>query len=165
MRSSASAKHGSGQDSCSRSLRESFDDHGPATLDDFLRRNSGIRTCGGVLGPAGSLLLDRRTRQFDAGSMGSRDRSSEAESSPCLQRGPAKTCWTRLRTSGLRTSFRSIFKESRPIEPVVLAWMPAASLYFRDPDGNLIEFLSMLPDAPQPGLGIVRWSRWKASSI
>jgi lactoylglutathione lyase len=46
-------------------------------------------------------------------------------------------------------------------EPVVLAWMPAASLYFHDPDGNLLEFLSMLPDAPQPELGVVGWSRWK----
>jgi len=46
-------------------------------------------------------------------------------------------------------------------EPVVLAWMPAASIYFRDPDGNLLEFLSMLPDAPQPELGVIGWSRWK----
>jgi lactoylglutathione lyase len=46
-------------------------------------------------------------------------------------------------------------------EPVVLAWMPAASLYFHDPDGNLLELLAMLPDAPQPGLGVVSWSRWK----
>jgi hypothetical protein len=38
--------------------------------------------------------------------------------------------------------------------------MPAASLYFRDPDGNLLELLSMLPDSPQPELGIVAWSRW-----
>src|SRR5215471_10652584 len=45
-------------------------------------------------------------------------------------------------------------------EPVVIAWMPAASLYFRDPDGNLLEFLSMLPDPPQPDLGVVAWSRW-----
>ena len=45
-------------------------------------------------------------------------------------------------------------------EPVVLAWMPAASLYFHDPDGNLLEFLSMLPDAPEPELGVVDWSRW-----
>jgi lactoylglutathione lyase len=37
-------------------------------------------------------------------------------------------------------------------EPVVLAWMPAVSLFFHDPDGNLLEFLSMLPDAPQPDL-------------
>lgn len=45
-------------------------------------------------------------------------------------------------------------------EPVVLAWMPAASLYFRDPDGNLLEFLAMLPDAPEPELGVIGWSEW-----
>ena len=45
-------------------------------------------------------------------------------------------------------------------EPVVLGWMPAASLYFRDPDGNMLELLSMLSDPPQPELGIVGWSRW-----
>jgi lactoylglutathione lyase len=48
-------------------------------------------------------------------------------------------------------------------EPVVFAWMPAASLFFRDPDGNLLEFLSMLPDAPQCDLGVVGWSRWKSA--
>ena len=46
-------------------------------------------------------------------------------------------------------------------EPVVLGWMPAASVYFRDPDGNLLEYLCMLPDAPQPGLGVISWSRWR----
>jgi lactoylglutathione lyase len=45
-------------------------------------------------------------------------------------------------------------------EPVVLAWMPAASLYFRDPDGNMLELLSMLPDPAQPELGIVSWKCW-----
>lgn len=45
-------------------------------------------------------------------------------------------------------------------EPVVLGWMPAASLYFLDPDGNMLELLSMLPDTPRPELGIVGWSRW-----
>ena len=45
-------------------------------------------------------------------------------------------------------------------EPVVLAWMPAASLYFHDPDGNLLEYLAMLPDSPQPERGIVTWSHW-----
>ena len=52
------------------------------------------------------------------------------------------------------------FWENPADEPVVLAWMPAASLYFRDPDGNLLEFLTMLPEPPQPELGIVGWSRW-----
>jgi lactoylglutathione lyase len=46
-------------------------------------------------------------------------------------------------------------------EPVVLAWMPAASLFFHDPDGNQLEFLCMLPDPPQPELGVVSWSRWQ----
>jgi len=45
-------------------------------------------------------------------------------------------------------------------EPVVLAWMPAASLYFHDPDGNLLELLAMLPEAPRPEMGVVTWSRW-----
>jgi lactoylglutathione lyase len=48
-------------------------------------------------------------------------------------------------------------------EPVVLAWMPAASLYFRDPDGNLLEFLAMLPETPRRELGVVSWSRWTQS--
>jgi len=45
-------------------------------------------------------------------------------------------------------------------EPVVLAWMPAASLYFHDPDGNLLEFLAMLPEDPKPELGVVKWTEW-----
>lgn len=45
-------------------------------------------------------------------------------------------------------------------EPVVLAWMPAASVYFRDPDNNLLEFISMLPDPPRPDLGVLPWSDW-----
>ena len=45
-------------------------------------------------------------------------------------------------------------------EPVVLAWMPAAALYFHDPDNNLLEFLSMLPESPRPDLGVVGWSQW-----
>jgi lactoylglutathione lyase len=50
-------------------------------------------------------------------------------------------------------------------EPLVFAWMPAASLFFHDPDGNLLEFLSMLPDAPQCDLGVVGWSRWKSAQV
>jgi len=45
--------------------------------------------------------------------------------------------------------------------PVVLAWMPAASLYFHDPDGNLLEFLAMLPQSPRPDLGVATWSQWQ----
>jgi lactoylglutathione lyase len=57
------------------------------------------------------------------------------------------------------------FWEKPTDEPVVFAWMPAASLFFHDPDGNLLEFLSMLSDAPQSDLGVVGWSRWKSAQV
>ena len=46
-------------------------------------------------------------------------------------------------------------------EPVVLAWMPAASVFFRDPDGHLLEYIAMLPHAPRPEQGIVRCGVWE----
>lgn len=49
-------------------------------------------------------------------------------------------------------------------EPIVLAWMPAASLYFHDPDGNLLEFLTMLPDPPRPDLGVIPWTYWRQAT-
>jgi lactoylglutathione lyase len=45
-------------------------------------------------------------------------------------------------------------------EPSVIGWMPAAAVYFRDPDGHLIEYLAMLDDPPQPERGIIPWSDW-----
>lgn len=50
------------------------------------------------------------------------------------------------------------------MEPSVIGWMPAAALYFRDPDGHLIEYLAMLNKEPNPGLGIVPWSEWLGQS-
>jgi lactoylglutathione lyase len=46
-------------------------------------------------------------------------------------------------------------------EPVVLAWMPAASVYFDDPDGHSLEFIAMLDETPRPDLGMVSWSEWR----
>ena len=45
-------------------------------------------------------------------------------------------------------------------EPSVIGWMPAAALYFHDPDGHLLEYLTMLDEDPNPELGIVPWSEW-----
>ena len=47
-------------------------------------------------------------------------------------------------------------------QAVVLAWMPAVSLYFRDPDGHLLEYIAMLSQEPQPELGVIPWSEWNA---
>jgi lactoylglutathione lyase len=49
------------------------------------------------------------------------------------------------------------------MEPSVIAWMPAAALYFRDPDGHLLEYLTMLDEAARPELGIVSWSEWQTA--
>ena len=45
-------------------------------------------------------------------------------------------------------------------EPDVLPWMPAAAVYFEDPDGHLLEYLAMLDEPPRPDAGIVPWSQW-----
>jgi lactoylglutathione lyase len=51
-------------------------------------------------------------------------------------------------------------KIDRSDYPQVFGWMPAVALYFNDPDGHLLEFISMLPDPPRPELGIVTWDEW-----
>jgi lactoylglutathione lyase len=44
-------------------------------------------------------------------------------------------------------------------EPSVIGWMPAAAVYFRDPDGHMLEYLAMLEGPGRPALGIVPWSQ------
>jgi lactoylglutathione lyase len=48
-------------------------------------------------------------------------------------------------------------------EPSVIGWMPAASVYFHDPDGHLLEYIAMLPQNPEPQAGIVPWSAWESA--
>ncbi|HYO83652.1 MAG TPA: hypothetical protein VES20_19780 [Bryobacteraceae bacterium] len=45
-------------------------------------------------------------------------------------------------------------------EPVVLGWMPAVSVDFRGPAGNLLEYLAMLGESAQPDAGVVPWTQW-----
>ncbi|SFJ77272.1 Predicted lactoylglutathione lyase [Thermoflavimicrobium dichotomicum] len=46
-------------------------------------------------------------------------------------------------------------------EPTVHSWMPAASLYFEDPDGHSLEYIALLPEGPRPELGAIPLSRWR----
>jgi lactoylglutathione lyase len=46
-------------------------------------------------------------------------------------------------------------------QPIVFAWMPAASVFFRDPDGNLLEYIAMLSQEPRPEHGILPWRMWE----
>jgi lactoylglutathione lyase len=54
------------------------------------------------------------------------------------------------------------FFGNKTSEPSVIGWMPAAAVYFRDPDGHMLEYLAMLDADPDPGAGIVLWSEWPA---
>jgi len=48
-----------------------------------------------------------------------------------------------------------------PIEPIVHTWMPAASVYFYDPDGNSLEFIHVLSDEPNKELNVMYLSEWQ----
>ena len=52
------------------------------------------------------------------------------------------------------------FFATETTEPSVIGWMPAAAVYFRDPDGHLIEYLAMLDEPARPEAGIVSWSEY-----
>jgi lactoylglutathione lyase len=45
--------------------------------------------------------------------------------------------------------------------PDVLAWMPAAAVYFRDPAGHLLEYIAMLPHRPCSDCGVLPWRMWE----
>ena len=47
-----------------------------------------------------------------------------------------------------------------PIEPIVHTWMPAASVYFEDLDGNELELISLLEGEPESEPRIVYLSEW-----
>ena len=43
----------------------------------------------------------------------------------------------------------------------VFPWLPAVSVYFQDLDGNSLEFLAMLPEAPRTDLELLTWDKWQ----
>jgi catechol 2,3-dioxygenase-like lactoylglutathione lyase family enzyme len=52
--------------------------------------------------------------------------------------------------------------DARPASDlVVLAWMPAAAIYFQDPDGHSLEYISMLPEDARPELGVLNYKDWE----
>ncbi|MEP4034994.1 VOC family protein [Pseudophaeobacter sp.] len=46
-------------------------------------------------------------------------------------------------------------------EPTVIGWMPALSVYCKDPDGHSIEFIAKLPEPPDLGFSHGPYSRWQ----
>jgi lactoylglutathione lyase len=62
-----------------------------------------------------------------------------------------------LAASGI--AVKNFFDEATDL-PSVFSWMPAASIYFDDPDGHLLEFIARLPGPPRPERGIVSLPEW-----
>lgn len=52
------------------------------------------------------------------------------------------------------------FLGSRSKEPMVFAWMPAISIYLKDPDGHELEFIAKLPGKPMPDLHVLTYNQW-----
>ncbi len=46
-------------------------------------------------------------------------------------------------------------------EPSVFGWMPAASIYFNDVDGHLLELIARIDDQPAADIGVVSLAEWE----
>lgn len=46
-------------------------------------------------------------------------------------------------------------------EPSVFGWIPAASIYFNDVDGHLLEFIARLEGEPAPEVAVVSLAEWR----
>ncbi|MGO0061323.1 VOC family protein [Brevibacillus fluminis] len=76
-----------------------------------------------------------------------------------VEREDMKNAVAFLKEKGL--ALRSFSKDGTE-DLEVAAWMPAVAIFFRDLDGNSLEFISMLPDEPRPELGVVKYAEWEA---
>jgi len=54
---------------------------------------------------------------------------------------------------------RNFFGETTDV-PSVFGWVPAASIYFNDPDGHLLEFVAKLPGKAKAEIGVVSLDEW-----
>lgn len=53
------------------------------------------------------------------------------------------------------------FLKNETDNPMVFAWMPALAIYFNDPDGNSLEFISLLEGEGRPELGVISYEEWQ----
>lgn len=57
------------------------------------------------------------------------------------------------------------FMKNGSIQPMVFAWMPALAIYFNDPDGNQLEFISILEGDGKPELGVISYEEWMKKRV
>jgi lactoylglutathione lyase len=66
--------------------------------------------------------------------------------------------------TGQGIPIRNFFGEPTEV-PSVFGWVPAASVYFDDPDGHILELLAKLPGPPRPEIGIMSLPEWNRLSL
>ena len=59
-----------------------------------------------------------------------------------------------------RIELRNFFGQTTDT-PSVFGWVPAASIYFNDLDGHLLEFVAKLPGKAKLEIGVVSLDEWK----
>ena len=57
----------------------------------------------------------------------------------------------KLNAHGVQTYGFGGHAHRKAAEPSVIGWMPSAQIYFHDPDGHMLEFITILNDPPRPG--------------
>ena len=104
--------------------------------------------------------------------LGSNKRSMLGLWGPATSRGKSRPCHfaiaislPELLAAGSRLSALGVvtrdFSGEIKTEPSVIGWMPSAQLYFSDPDGHSVEYITLLDEAPDPGF-VGSLSAWKA---
>ena len=94
--------------------------------------------------------------------VGSNKRSMLGLWGPTTSRGEPRPCHfaiaislPELLAAGSRLSALGVvtrdFSGEITTEPSVIGWMPSAQLYFSDPDGHSVEYITLLDEAPEPG--------------
>lgn len=68
-----------------------------------------------------------------------------------------------LRERGIEPVYPPAAPLQGPVEePIVHGWMPAAAVFFEDPDGHLLELIADLSDPPRPDFQWRPLSEWRA---
>ncbi len=105
------------------------------------------------------VLLDRTAKTVDAPAM---EHAHVTDGNETPLRFPGGCCRRNrivaLNDAGLQPTGLT----GQPIdEPEVIPWIPAASVYFQDPDGHSLEYIAMFPEAPAPAEKQMPLSEWR----
>ena len=104
--------------------------------------------------------------------VGSNKRSMLGLWGPTTSRGEPRPCHfaiaislPELLATGSRLSVLGVatrdFSGNITTEPSVIGWMPSAQIYFSDPDGHTVEYITLLDETPEPAF-VGSLSAWTA---